>query len=91
MKSSQIAAQLYCFRAFIQTERGIADTFRRLHDSGYETVQLTAALPQSLSPAKLLKLLADHGLKAVSSHESGAAIFNETTKIKHLLRSLTVM
>ena len=73
MKRSQIAAQLYCFRAFMQTERGIADTFRRLRAAGYETVQLTAAFPPGLTPGNLLKLLADSGLKAVSSHESSAA------------------
>lgn len=90
MKRSQIAAQLYCFRAFIQTERGIADTFRRLHDSGYEAVQLTAALPASLTPEKLLKLLADHGLKAVSSHESSIAIINETARIVEKLQALGI-
>ena len=40
MKSSQIAAQLYCFRDFIQSERGLADTFRRLRGFGYEAVQI---------------------------------------------------
>ena len=54
MKSNQIAAQLYCFRDFIQTERGLADTFRRLHASGYETVQLTASLPESVTPENCL-------------------------------------
>lgn len=90
MKSNQIAAQLYCFRDFIQTERGLADTFRRLHASGYETVQLTASLPESVTPEKLLKLLSDHGLKAVSSHESGAKIFNETDRIIEKLQTLGI-
>ena len=90
MKKSQIAAQIYCFRDFLQTERGIADTFRRLHGMGYEAVQLTASLPESVTPEKLLKLLADHGLKAVSSHESGAKIFNETDRIIEKLQALEV-
>ena len=46
MKKTQIAAQIYCFRDFLQTERGIADTFRRLNAMGYEAVQLTASLPE---------------------------------------------
>ena len=90
MKKTQIAAQLYCFRDFLQTERGIADTFRRLNGMGYEAVQLTASLPESVTPEKLLKLLADHGLKAVSSHESGAKIFNETDRIIEKLLALGV-
>jgi len=90
MKKSQIAAQLYCFRDFIQTERGIADTFRRLHGMGYEAVQLTASLPESLTAEKLLELLADHGLKAVSSHESGAKIFNETDRIIEKMLALGI-
>ena len=90
MKKSQIAAQLYCFRDFIQTERGIADTFRRLHGMGYEAVQLTASLPESLTAEKLLELLAEHGLKAVSSHESGAKIFNETDRIIEKMLALGI-
>ena len=90
MKSSQIAAQLYCFRAFLQSERGIADTFRRLRAAGYETVQLTAALPADLTSGNLLKLLADSGLKAVSSHESGAAIVNETSRIVEKMQELGI-
>ena len=90
MKRSQIAAQLYCFRDFLQTERGIADTFRRLHDMGYEAVQLTSAFPKDLSPEVLLKLLENHGLKAISSHESGAAIFNETNRIIEKLLTLGI-
>lgn len=90
MDRSQIAAQLYCFRDFIKTERGIADTFRRLRASGYETVQLTASLPESLTAEKLLTLLSDHGLKAVSSHESGAKIFSETDRIIEKLQALKI-
>ena len=90
MKKSQIAAQIYCFRDFLQTERGIADTFRRLHGMGYEAVQLTASLPESVTPERLLKLLAGHGLKAVSSHESGAKIFSEPDRIIEKLQALGV-
>ena len=90
MKRNQIAAQLYCFRDFIQTERGLADTFRRLRASGYETVQLTASLPESVTPENLLELLSDHGLKAVSSHEKGAEIFNATGRIIEKLQALGI-
>ena len=90
MKKTQIAAQIYCFRDFLQTERGIADTFRRLNAMGYEAVQLTASLPESVTPEKLLKLLSDHGLKAVSSHEGGAKIFNETDRIIEKLQTLGI-
>ena len=90
MKRSQIAAQLYCFRDFIQTERGLDDTFRRLHEMGYESVQLTASLPESVTSDKLLKLLAAHGLKAVSSHEGGAKIFSEPDRIIEKLQTLGI-
>ena len=90
MKKSQIAAQIYCFRDFLQTERGIADTFRRLRGMGYEAVQLTASLPESVTPEKLLELLSDHGLKAVTAHESGVKIFNETDRIIEKLQALGI-
>ena len=90
MKKSQIAAQLYCFRDFIKTPEGIADTFRRLRTIGYETVQLTAALPESLKPAELSGLLSGAGLTAVSAHENGAEIIEHTNKVIAKLKSLGI-
>ena len=90
MKRDAIAAQLYCFKNFIKTECGIADTFRRLRAMGYEAVQLTASLPETLSTARLRELLADHGLKALTSHEAAAKIFAEPERIIEKLHELGV-
>ena len=90
MKKSQIAAQLFCFRDFIKTTEGIADTFRRLRAIGYETVQLTSALPESLKPAELLSLLKGAGLTAVSSHEPGAKILDHTADVIAKLKALGI-
>ena len=90
MKSSQIAAQLYCFRDFIQSERGLADTFRRLRGFGYEAVQITSALPKDLSEKTLKKLLDDNGLTAVSSHENSRAIIEETDRIVDRMLALGI-
>ena len=90
MKKSQIAAQLYCFRDFIKTPEGIADTFRRLRAIGYETVQLTSALPESLKPAELLSLLKNAGLAAVSAHEGGAKILDHTDEVIAKLKALGI-
>ncbi|OQA83911.1 MAG: Xylose isomerase-like TIM barrel [Lentisphaerae bacterium ADurb.Bin242] len=90
MKKTQIAAQLYCFRDFIKTPEGIADTFRRLRTIGYEAVQLTTALPESLKPADILSLLKDAGLTAVSSHEGGAKILDHTAQVIAKLQALGI-
>ena len=90
MKRENVAAQLYCFKDFIKTECGIADTFRRLREMGYEAVQLTSALPETLTAAQLDRLLKDHGLKALSSHEAGAKIFSEPERIIEKLGALGV-
>lgn len=90
MKRNEIAAQLYCFRNYIRTEAGIADTFRRLREIGYESVQLTSAFPETLTTARLDQLLKDHGLAALSSHESGPKIFSEPERIIGKLRELGV-
>ena len=90
MKSSQVAAQLYCFRDFIQSERGLNDTFRRLRGFGYEAVQITSALPKDLSEKTLKKLLDDNGLTAVSSHENSRAIIEETDRIVDRMLALGI-
>lgn len=90
MKKSQIAVQLYCFRDFIKTPEGVADTFRRLGAIGYEAVQLTTALPESLKPAELKSLLNDAGLAAVSAHENGAKILDHTEEVIAKLKTLGV-
>lgn len=48
MKPSQIAAQLYSFRDFRHsgTPAGVPDTLKRLRAIGYESVQLSSALPR---------------------------------------------
>ena len=68
MKVEEIAVQLYCFRDFIKTRDGLEDTFRRLHEIGYKSIQLTAAVPPSISDAEVKELLAKYDLKFISAH-----------------------
>ena len=44
MKKSQIAAQLFSFRNYIKTPEAVEETFRKLHEMGYEAVQLSSSL-----------------------------------------------
>ncbi len=87
MKKSQIAAQLYSFRDFIKTPEGVKDTFRILHEMGYEAVQLSSSLAE-MPEEKLADLLAEYSLSPCSAHENGADIINKTEKVIEKLKKL---
>ncbi len=89
MKQSQIAAQLYSFRAYIRTPAGVRDTFRRLREIGYEAVQLSGSLAP-MPEEELAALLDEAGLAAPTSHESAAMLVGEPEKVIAKLRKLKV-
>lgn len=90
MKKENIAAQLYCFRDYIKTVEQVDETLKKLSAIGYKSVQLTSALPQEISLAEVLALLAKHDIKAVSTHERSNSIFDETEKTISKLHTLGV-
>ena len=90
MKKTQISAQLYCFREFIKTPAGVVDTLKRLRDIGYQSVQLTSALPAELQSAELSAILAESGMKAISSHEPSSDFFNAPDKVIAKLKALNI-
>lgn len=89
MKKSQIAAQLYSFREFIKTPEAVEDTFRRLHEMGYEAVQLSSSLAP-MPEEQLKRLLEKYGLNPCSSHEQAGMIVGEPEKVIDHLKKLNV-
>ena len=90
MKKENIAAQLFCFRDFIKTPQQVDETFGKLRSIGYRQVQLTTALPQELSVDQLKKLLAKHGLTAISAHERSEIIFDTPEKVIDKMHALGI-
>ncbi|MDH7569078.1 MAG: sugar phosphate isomerase/epimerase [Armatimonadota bacterium] len=68
MTDSVIAAQLYTVREFTKTPEGIAQTFRRVREIGYEAVQLSALGP--IDPRELRRIADDNGLTICATHVS---------------------
>ena len=89
MKKSQIAAQLYSFRDFIKTPEAVEETFRKLHEMGYEAVQLSSSLAP-MPEEQLRELLDRYSLIPCTSHEQSLQIFNEPEKVIEHLRKLHV-
>ena len=89
MNKSKIAAQLYSFRDFIKTPEDVEDTFHKLHDMGYEAVQLSSSLAP-MPEEQLANLLKKYGLVPCSSHEQAARIVNETEDVIAHLKKLGV-
>lgn len=79
MTDSVIAAQLYTVREFTKTPEGIAATFKRIREIGYEAVQLSALGP--IDPVELKKIADDNGLTICSTHISYERMRDETDAV----------
>lgn len=89
MKKSQIAAQLFSFRNFIKTPEAVEETFRKLHEIGYEAVQLSSSLAP-MPEERLGELLDKYQLVPCTSHEQAGMIVDETEKVIEHLKKLNV-
>ena len=74
MAKSQIGAQLFTLRDFVQTAADFAQTLSKLKKIGYEAVQLSAVGP--IPPAEIKKMLDGEGFVAASTHKD----FNDFEK-----------
>lgn len=66
MKRSTIAAQMYTFREYAQTEEGLANTFSRLKEIGYDAVQVSGIGP--IDPRKVKELAVQNDLTICATH-----------------------
>lgn len=66
MKRSTIAAQMYTFREQAQTEQGLADTFGKLKNIGYDAVQVSGIGP--IDPRRVKELALQHDLAICATH-----------------------
>ena len=86
MKKNQVAAQLYSFREQIKTVEEFKDTLKKLKAIGYESVQLSGAIPKMPEP-ELLRILDGEGLEAPTAHESAADIAEHPERVaEHLMK-----
>lgn len=75
----EIGAQLFTLRDYIQTEKDIARTLKKVADMGYKTIQVSAM--GKIEPRRLRQICDDLGLKIVLTHTSPDRILNETEKV----------
>lgn len=76
MAPTQIAAQLYTLRDFIQTPADVARAMERLAAIGYQAVQISAMGP--IDPHECRKIMDDNGLVVASTHTSFERLRDET-------------
>ena len=65
-KKPGIGAQLYSVRAFTKALPDIAETFRKIRETGWEHIQISGFGP--VDPKEVAKLVKDSGLKVACTH-----------------------
>lgn len=75
----KLGAQLYSVRNTTQTPEGIRETFRRIHEIGYENVQLSGA--GAIDAAELAGISNEFSLPIVCTHSPIARILHDTDKL----------
>ena len=75
MATPIVGAQLFTLRDFTNTIPDIAETLKKLGDTGYTSVQLSAIGP--VDPAELGQVLKDSGLSAAATHVSWDRCLND--------------
>lgn len=75
----QIGAQLFTVREFTQTPEGIADTFKKIADIGYKTVQVSAI--GAIEPEKLDDIAKSNDLSIIVTHTNPDRILSDTQNV----------
>ncbi|MBE6356686.1 MAG: sugar phosphate isomerase/epimerase [Lentisphaerae bacterium] len=86
MKKSQLAAQLYTLREFLQTPADVAKILPQVKGIGYDAIQVSGMGP--IDEAELVKIADDNGLVICATHEPGKMICEETDKVIERLKKL---
>jgi sugar phosphate isomerase/epimerase len=86
MKLSQVAIQLYTLRQHCQTAADFAATAARVRAIGYTAVQISGAGP--IPEAELVSICRNEGLTICATHEPGAQILDDTTRVIDRLHRL---
>lgn len=74
-----LGAQGYTIRTYMQTERDIRRSLKKVADIGYTTIQISAIGP--IDPRLLRELCDENGLKIVLTHTPEGRLLNETDKV----------
>lgn len=86
MKKSQLAAQLYTLRDFMQTPHDFQGSLEKVRKIGYEAVQISGVA--SLAEKDIVKMCSDLGLSIIATHEPGNDICDNTQKVIDHLKAL---
>ncbi|MFO7871692.1 MAG: sugar phosphate isomerase/epimerase [Kiritimatiellia bacterium] len=66
MSKPRVGAQLYTVREFTKTIPDIAETLKKVHKAGYETVQISGFGP--VDPKEVAKVVKDEGITVAATH-----------------------
>jgi sugar phosphate isomerase/epimerase len=86
MKLNQVALQLYTLRDFLKTPADIASALKRVHEIGYQAVQISGLGP--IPEEEAVRICRDNDLTICATHESGDTILNEPGKVVERLKKL---
>jgi len=86
MRISQVAAQLYTLRDYIQTPPEIASTLKRVREIGYTAVQISGMGP--IDEEELARIFDGEGLVCCATHEPGDLIISQPEMIVERLEKL---
>jgi sugar phosphate isomerase/epimerase len=75
MAKPVVGAQLFTLREYTKTIADVAETFRKVKDIGYRTVQISGFGP--VDPAEVAKLVADTGITVAATHIGWPRFLNE--------------
>lgn len=75
MKTSTIAAQMYTLREFTQTAEGLRDSFLKVHDIGYQAVQVSGIGP--IDPQLVRQYADEAGLAICATHVPWDRLVND--------------
>ncbi|MBP5231778.1 MAG: sugar phosphate isomerase/epimerase [Planctomycetes bacterium] len=86
MKLSQVAAQLYTLRDHLKTPEDMKKTLKRVHEIGFQAVQLSGLGP--IAEEEIAAICKDNDLVICATHEPGKDICEDTQKVIKRLQKL---
>lgn len=75
----KIGAQLYTIREYMQTVEGVKESFQKIADIGYQTVQVSGIGP--IQPEVLRDIANENGLEIVITHINPERVLHETERV----------
>jgi sugar phosphate isomerase/epimerase len=83
--ASKLAVQMYTLREFTKTAKGFEETLIKVHQIGYEAVQLSAVGAMdgdspAVSAKEARKMMDGTGIRCIATHRGWASLANNTSR-----------